>query len=91
MLKNKDLLTEMKHKILDIKHHIPHLHKTNVNARRQNKCRVDKENQNWKEDDITISQEPKLEKSCGQNRKNKQFITEYLTGKHQRTKRTNLC
>ena len=34
-------------------------HRTNVNTRRQNKYRVDKENHDWKEDYITISQEPK--------------------------------
>ena len=39
---------------------IPQLHRTNVNARRQNKCWVNKKNRDRKEDYIAISQKPKV-------------------------------
>ena len=44
------------------KHHAPKHHKTNVNGWRQIKCRVHKENNDWKEDYITIPSETKMEK-----------------------------
>ncbi len=50
-----------------MKHYRPQNHKTNVNARKQNKLRVNKKNNDWKENDITIVQEPGLEKCEGRN------------------------
>ena len=51
--------------------------KTNVNARRQNKFRKNKENHDWKEDYITIPKKPRLEKSEGRKQKDKLIITKY--------------
>ena len=40
----------------------PQYHRPNVNSRKQNDYRFNKKNQDWKEDYITISQDPKLER-----------------------------
>ena len=61
MLK-KSPLHALTHKILKTKKHHKNQNLTNVNTRKQESCRVDKENHNWKEDYISILQESKLEK-----------------------------
>ena len=60
-------------------------------------CKDNRENDVWKENYITISQEPRLENSQGRNcKKNKKkkkttAINTYLSEQYHRSERTNLC
>ena len=74
-----------------LKHHKQQHQKTNVNSRIQNKCRIEKENHDWKEDFVTSLQEPRLEKSQDRKQNNKQIITKYSNEQHHKTKCVNLC
>ena len=73
-----DIIMAIQHENLNT----THPNKTNVEARRQNKCRVNKENYDKKEDYITILQEPKLEKIKKETEKGKQIIVNYANGHH---------
>ena len=57
----------------------------------KNKCRDYKENDVWKENHITIFQEPKLENSQGRNGKSKWIINTYPNEEHHGIKWTYLC
>ena len=71
----------MKHKIQ--KTDTPHTpHPSTTNWKRQNKWSVNKENHDWKEDDIIFPQERRLEKSQGRYPKGKQIITKYPNEQH---------
>ena len=59
--------------------------RTNVNIRIQNKCGVNKENLEWKEDYITLFSEARLEKVWVEN-EDEQFMNKYSNGKHHRVK-----
>ena len=48
-------------------------------------------NHDWKEDYITISHEPKLEKCQSRNRKDKQIIHKFPNKQHHGIKGANLC
>ena len=53
-----------------------------VITRRQNQCRGNKVNYDWKEEYVTISQEPRLIKHRDKNQRDKRIIIKYLNIKY---------